>query len=213
MKLIDLTVKDFIDEVDSNSSAPGGGSVSALVSTLGISLSKMVSHLTFNKKKYLALDENIRLEYEANFQKLSNLKNELEQLIDKDTEAFNLFMEALKLPKETESEKQIRSEKLEEATLEAIKVPYEIVKLSLKGLEIIDRMVIYGNKNALSDIGVGCLLLYSGLEGGILNIKINLSGLSDEKQINFYKEEIINYHKKGIEYKEKILSYVNEELK
>src|SRR5690606_14851924 len=105
-----------------------------------------------------------------------------EVLIDKDTEAFNLFMEALRLPKETETEKEFRKQKLEEATIEAIKVPLEIMKLSYLGLETIEKMVEYGNKNALSDIGVGCLLLHSGLEGAILNVKINLSGLSDEQE-------------------------------
>src|SRR5690554_4468613 len=134
MKLIDYTVKKFIDEVDSSSPAPGGGSVSALVSTLGVSLAKMVSHLTFNKKSYMALDEKLRLDYEKNFAKLNEIKNELEVLIDKDTEAFNLFMEALRLPKETETEKEFRKQKLEEATIEAIKVPLEIMKLSYLGL-------------------------------------------------------------------------------
>src|SRR5690554_848723 len=117
MKLIDLSVKKFIDEVDSSSPAPGGGSVSGLVSTIGISLAKMVSHLTFNKKKYLVLDEKIRLEYENNFAVISNIKDRLVPLIDKDTEAFKLFMEALKLPKETDNEKEIRKKKLEQATI------------------------------------------------------------------------------------------------
>ena len=111
MYLIDLKVKQFIDEVDSNSPAPGGGSVSALLSVLGISLSKMVGHLSINKKKFLKLDESIQKTFKNNIIVLDNFKKELMPLIDADTESFNLIMKAYSLKKDSEEEIILRNKK------------------------------------------------------------------------------------------------------
>jgi formiminotetrahydrofolate cyclodeaminase len=212
MKLIEMTLKTFIDEVDSGSPAPGGGSVSGLVSTLGVSLSKMVSHLTFNKRQYLAFDEEVRSEYEANFNTLNKVKEKLIPLVDKDTEAFNLIMEAFRLPRTTDEEKVLRSKQIESATIGAIEVPLEIVKLSYQALKIIGKMVTYGNKNALSDIGVGCLLLYAGLEGAIFNVKINLNSLTNETDKTHFKDTVDVIQSEAIIIKDRILKYVNKHL-
>lgn len=191
MNLVDLTIKEFLNEVDSSKPAPGGGSVSALVSSLGIGLSRMVAHLTINKKKYLALSEDIRGEYEKNFEKLKEILNEMYPLIDEDTKAFNKIMSAYKLLKETDEEKQKRNEAIQAATLEAIKVPSRIADLSYNALQIINKMIDYGNKNALTDIGVGALLLQSGLEGAIFNVKINLHSLEDKRIVEEYNEKCL----------------------
>ncbi len=208
MSLIDLKVKEFISEVDSNSPAPGGGSVSALASTFGVSLSRMVSHLTIGKKKFLELDEKIRIDYEDNFITLNNIKEELIPLIDNDTLAYNIVMKAYKMPKETDVEKKLRNEAIEKATIEAIKVPHEIARLSYKALEVIIKMLPYGNKNAISDIGVGTLLLYTGLEGAIMNVKINLSSLKDFGTANMYRNSCEELLTLGIKLKEDILAKV-----
>lgn len=212
MSLIELKVNEFINEVDSNAPAPGGGSVSALASTLGLGLSKMVAHLTIGKKKYLALDESIKKAYEENFNNLDEIKNEIIPLIDKDTEAFNKIMAAFKLPKETEEEKNKRNQAIEIATLEAIKVPYQIAILSYNALIVIEKMFETGNKNAITDIGVGALLLYSGLEGAILNVKINLSGLSDHSLVEKYQKDCQDLIDKGNELKETIIKKVHEAI-
>ncbi len=212
MSLIDLKVKEFLNEVDSNSPAPGGGSVSAVSASLGVALSRMVSHLTFNKKKFLSLDEKIRTKYEDDFITLNNIKEELIPLIDKDTEAFNQIMEAYKLPKESDEEKALRKQTIETATLEAIKVPYEIARLSYKSLEVVEKMMPYGNQFAISDIGVGCLLLHAGLEGAILNVRINIGGISDIDQVKMYETSCENLLNKGKEVKDRILKYVNDSL-
>lgn len=180
MKLVDLTIDGFLKEVDSTSPAPGGGSVSSLASALGVSLARMVGHLSFGKKKYEGLDENIKVEFKRRFEELLIIEEELKDLIDRDTESFNLFMTAMKLPKETESEKKIRSEAMEDATKKAIETPLRIAELSNDALQLLDYFVTYGNKNAISDIGVATTLLYSGLEGAVMNIRVNLPNLSDE---------------------------------
>lgn len=212
MSLVDLKVKEFISEVDSNSPAPGGGSVSALAATLGVSLSRMVSHLTIGRKKFLELDENVRIEYEDNFITLNNIKEELIPLIDKDTLAYNIVMKAYKMPKETEIEKDKRNEAIEKATIEAIKVPHEIARLSYKALEVIVKMLPFGNKNAISDIGVGTLLLYTGLEGAIMNVKINLSSLNEKGIANMYQKSCEELLSLGIKLKEDILAKVYQSI-
>lgn len=212
MKLVDLKVSEFIEQVDSSSPAPGGGSVAALASGLGVGLSRMVAHLTIGRKKYNELDESTQKEYELNFKRLETLKEKLLIFIDKDTEAFNKIMAAFKLPKDTDEDKAKRKEAIQVATLVAIEVPYEVAVNTFKALETIEQMLPYGNKNATSDIGVGALLLYTGLEGAILNVKINLSGLSDEETVNKYANESIELLEKGTKIKDYILKSVHEQI-
>lgn len=108
MKLIDMKVIDFSNEVDSKSPAPGGGSVAALASNIGISLGRMMGNLSFGKKKFEALDEDIKKEFKEKFEKLGSIRDNLLELVDKDTESFNEVMKAFKLPKETDEQKSIR---------------------------------------------------------------------------------------------------------
>lgn len=180
MKLVDMTVNGFLNEVDSTSPAPGGGSVSALTSALGVSLARMVGHLSFGKKKFEGLDEGIKVEFRRRFHILQGIEEELKELVDKDTESFNLFMAAMKMPKETEEEKRVRSEAMEDAAKKSIDTPLKIARLSSEALHMLDYFVTYGNKNAISDVGVATTLLYSGLEGAVMNIRVNLPNLSDE---------------------------------
>ncbi len=188
--LIDLSVKSFIDEVDSSSPAPGGGSVSSLAGAIGCALSRMVCHLSFGKKKFEALDETIKTEFTVCFDNLAKFQTRLVELIDEDTKSFGVFMKALKLPKDTEEEKQIRLKEMEEATKVIIKVPYEIAKLSCDALESLETIVKNGNKNAITDVGVAAILLDSAVEGACLNVKINLPGLSDTELVNTYKNDV-----------------------
>ena len=181
MKLIDMTVTDFASEVDSNSPAPGGGSVSALASDIGVGLARMMAHLSFGKKKFEALDDKTKEEFKVRFDKLGEIRTELSTLVDKDTESFNEFMKALKLPKETDEEKVARAKAMEEATIFSIEVPYKTAKLSLEALKLLDFLVANGNQNAITDIGVGTLMIATGMEGAILNVKVNLMGLENKE--------------------------------
>lgn len=212
MKLVDMSVIEFSDEVDSNSPAPGGGSVAALASNIGIGLARMMAHLSFGKKKYESLDESIRVEFVDKFNQLGDIRQELVQLVDKDTESFNEVMKAIKMPKETDEEKELRKQALQDATLFSIDIPLKTAKLSFKALETLKYICMNGNKNAITDIGVGTLMLYSGLEGAILNVKVNLMGLDNEDLCKQYNEECSGLLSKGKKIKDELLSDIHTSL-
>lgn len=180
MKLVEMTVTDFVAETASDSPAPGGGSVSALAGAISAALGQMVIRLTTGKKTFKALDVQIQKEFEEQLPKLEQAQKRLNQLIDEDTQAFNAFMEALKLPKETEEEKAKRSKAMSDATVVAMQIPLETANTCLAILRILPIIAAYGNKNAASDAGVAALNARSGLEGAILNVKINLGGIDDK---------------------------------
>ncbi|HAX03619.1 MAG: hypothetical protein A2Y45_09130 [Tenericutes bacterium GWC2_34_14] len=192
-KLIDLSVQSFIHEVDSKSPAPGGGSVSALMSAMGVALMRMVGHLSVDKKKFLALDSKIQFEFKDVVESLEVVKEEFMHLIDQDTEAFNLIVKAYQMPKNTEEEITMRKEKIQEGTMKAIMVPLKVATLSLSALHQFDYILTYGNKQTISDLGVATLSLSSGALGAIMNVMINLPGLDDEiakKQFLFQVEDL-----------------------
>ncbi|BCR35263.1 cyclodeaminase/cyclohydrolase family protein [Mariniplasma anaerobium] len=209
MKLIDLKTIDFINQVDSNSPAPGGGSVSALISSLGVSLARMVGHLTIPKKKYEKLDKEIKADFENHLSHLNIIKDELVLLIDKDTEAFNDIMSAYKISKETPEK---RNKAIEEATLKAIEVPYRVSIISLKALELLPFILTYGNKQTISDLGVATLALASGIEGALLNVLVNLPGISDEEIKSFYMKEYKHIINKTYLIKDSMLKDIYKEL-
>ncbi len=190
MSLTNKTVTDFIEQVDSNNPTPGGGSVSALVSTLGAALSGMLGKLTVNKKAFKKADLDVQEQFQNTLAEIEETKAKLLGLVDEDTEAFNHIMAAFKLPKETEEEKQARREAIQKATLGAIDVPHKVAKESLSILQHCEILVEYGNKNAVSDVGVGILLLSAGIEGALLNIQINLDMLKDSAKVTYYTKEI-----------------------
>ncbi|NLF48680.1 MAG: cyclodeaminase/cyclohydrolase family protein [Acholeplasmataceae bacterium] len=186
MGLTDLSLTAFLDEIDSNSPAPGGGSASALAGALAASLAKMVGALTIGKKKYETLAEECKLEFVSALQMMGEIKEDLHRAIDRDTEAFNQVMDAYKLPKSTEEEKAFRHQQIQKATLLAIASPEMIATAAQKGLKTMEIILKVGNKNTLSDMGVAVLLFSSALEGAILNIKINLPGLDDRPLAEAY---------------------------
>lgn len=177
MKLVDLTVKDYLDVLKSDAPAPGGGSVSALSAAQGVGLVAMVADLTIGKEKYTEYDEACR----AAKEKALSLYAQLVEGIDKDTEAFNKVSAAYKLPKDTDEQKAARSAAIRAANVGATEVPFETVKLCLEGLKVTETIVGKSNPNAASDLGVAALNLLAGIKGAWLNVKINLPGIKDEE--------------------------------
>lgn len=176
MKLVDMTVKDYLDLLKSDAPAPGGGSVSALSAAQGVGLVAMVADLTIGREKYAEYEEVCK----AAKEEALKLYSAFIEGIDKDTEAFNKVSAAYKLPKNTDEEKAARSAAIREANVGATEVPFETVKLCLDGLKITETMVGKSNPNAASDLGVAALNLLSGIRGAWLNVKINLPGIKDE---------------------------------
>ena len=212
MKLIDMTVTDFAKEVDSNSPAPGGGSVAALASDIGVGLARMMAHLSFGKKKYEALDEKIKEEFEVKFDKLGKIREELSKLVDEDTKSFNEFMKALKMPKDTFKQITERQQALAEATLFSIKVPYKTATLSLEAMKELEFLVHNGNQNAITDIGVGTLMLCTGLEGAILNVKVNLMNFENKELAQKYADSCAEMLEQGKEIRDNILNNIHSAI-
>ena len=212
MKLTNLKVTEFISEVDSKAVTPGGGSVSALASSLGVALVRMVGHVSVNKKKFKALDQDIQDKYNNAVDSLESVKEELILLVDKDTDAFNLIMSAFRMPKETDIDKRLRKQAILDGTIEAIKVPYRVAEISLIALKEINFILKYGNINAVSDIGVGALMLASGIEGSLLNVEINLPGLVDKEMIAFYTDNAERILKESKSLKDNVLQKVRNKL-
>ncbi len=188
MKLIDLTLKDFSNEIDSSKPAPGGGSVGAYTSQMGVALARMVGHLTVSKKKFKALPDVEQENFQKSHDELKTYIDKLELLVDEDTAAFNKVMSAFKMPKESDEEKALRKEAIYLATKEATEVPYKAAVNAYEALKIIPTLLDNCNKNALSDLGCGLLLVQAGMESSILNVLINVGGLKED-EANVYREK------------------------
>ncbi len=210
--LLEKSVEEFVASVASKDPAPGGGSVAALSSSLGSALTAMVGNLTIGRKAYMKLDEDQQKELDRNFEKVQELIDRMNQLTEEDTTAFNGVMKAFKMPKETEEEKKIRKLAIEAATKEALEVPLTVGKESLEILKLQQVFADYGNPNAITDVGVGALLAYAGLEGALFNVLINLQGLSDEAYIADIKKQCEDLKEEGNRLKEKTLVTVYSKL-
>ena len=174
-KLVDMTCTGFANETASESPAPGGGSISAYMGALGASLATMVANLSSHKPGW---DDRWE-EFSQVAEKGQKLKDELLDLVDEDTSAFNKIMEALQMPKKTDAEKAARMEALELASQYATQVPFKTMNVAFKAFEVVEAMVKNGNPASVSDAGVGALCCRSAVMGAYLNVKINAAGLKD----------------------------------
>jgi formiminotetrahydrofolate cyclodeaminase len=172
------SLKNYLDEISSNSPTPGGGNVSAFAGSLACSLGIMVCNLTIGKKKYLEVEEEIK---DIKFQ-LENFKEKFLQLAEEDNAAFDKVMEAFKLPKETDSQKEERKKKIEDATFHAASIPSQVIKICSNVMPLIQSTAQKGNQNSLSDAGVAATLLSTAAQGAYLNVLINCSSLPQNNQ-------------------------------
>jgi formiminotetrahydrofolate cyclodeaminase len=193
--LKDMTIEEFLNETASDSPAPGGGSVSALVGALGAALSSMVGELSVGKEA----NDDIKTEIINYMNECRSLMNGLKESIDKDTDAFNAVMAAFRMPKGTEEEKSKRSKEIQSAIKNAAEVPYNTAVLCLRVMDIATKMLKKGNKNAASDAAVSGLLGYAALNGALYNVKINLNSIKDDQYVQQVKKEVENLTLKGEE--------------
>ena len=174
-KLVNMTLTDFADETASESPAPGGGSIAAYAGVLGASLAAMVANLSSHKKGW-----DDRWEEFSNWaEKGQQYKDELLKLVDQDTAAFNLIMDAFSLPKGSDEEKAARSEAIQAATKNAMEVPFKVMQSAYASMEVIKAMAETGNPNSVSDAGVAALCARAAVLGAFLNVRINASGCKD----------------------------------
>ena len=207
-KLVNMSVHDFADETASESPAPGGGSISAYVGALGISLATMVANLSSHKKGW---DERWSV-FSDWADKGQQYKNELMLLVDADTKAFNQIMSAMSLSKSTDAEKQVRKQAIQEATKFAIEVPFKVMQLAYESMTVIKAMAEVGNPNSVSDAGVGAVCARSAVIGAFMNVRINAAGYDDK----VFVEDIVSKGKEvennTIALEAEILSIVNRKI-
>ena len=184
--LISMTCKDFIDELSTNSPAPGGGSVSALAGALGASLSSMVAILTHEKKEMLDIKPEMdKIGIEAQL-----LKDQLTNMVDEDTIAFKNVMSSSRLPSTTEDEKKHKIKSLEAANKYAIEVPMKTAELCFEVLVLSKNLVENGNPNSVTDVGVASEIAFAGLRGACMNVEINLNNISDSNYRKNFQSKI-----------------------
>ena len=183
--LTELTIKDFINKVISNDPVPGGGSVSALNGALASALAAMVANLTVGRKKYAEVND-IMVELSSRFEKLSS---RLIEDVDRDSDAYNRVFAAFKMPKETDEEKQARSEAIQRETKYAAQVPMEVARAVYEVLPQIDAVAQKGNSNAVTDACVSMMCARTAILGALLNVRINLTSIKDEAFVNAMREE------------------------
>lgn len=174
--LKDLYLEEFVSQALSSDPVPGGGSVAALSSALSAALAGMVANLTVGKKIYIEVSD----EMEEIALKLTAYKDEFMLLIDEDASSFDGVIKALRLPKETEEEKKIRRKKIQEETKYASKIPLSIARKTSELFDLIERVVVSGNKNAVTDGLVAAMMARTSILSALYNVKINLASIKDE---------------------------------
>lgn len=207
-KLVYNSLLEFANETASESPAPGGGSVSAYLGALGVSLATMVANLSSHKKGW---DDRWK-EFSDWADQGQLLKDELLELVDADTAAFNGIMEAMSLPKATEEDKQIRKAAIQQATRRAIEIPFRVMECSLNSMELILAMATTGNPNSVSDAGVGALCARSAVLGAGLNVKINAAGYEDANFVSTVLLQVQKMEQQAKEKEEAILRVVAEKI-
>lgn len=208
LMLTTKSLNDVLDDLASNSPAPGGGSVAALAGAMGAALTSMVCNLTVGKKKYADVENEIRLV----LQRSEKLRRTLTHLIDRDTDAFNSVMRAFGLPKDTDDQKMRRTEALQTATIDAARVPLEVMRLCLEGMKLAKTVSEKGNVNSISDAGVSAIMLYGGLESAALNVQINLGNLQDKGFVETTGAEMRALLNEGFNLMQSTLAVVQERM-
>lgn len=207
-RLVDMTLQAFADETASESMAPGGGSISAYVGALGISLATMVANLSSHKQGW----DNQWNEFSQWAAKGEKIKQDLIRLVDEDTAAFNAIIHAFGLPKSNETEQLFRTKAIQDATLQAIEIPFNVMKKTWESVAVIKAMVLYGNPNSITDAGVGILCARAAMYGAYMNVKINTQSLKDKNLAQVFINEG-NDMMKEIEKEEKeILELINSKI-
>ncbi len=186
MRYAEMTIKDFVRELAEGSPTPGGGSVAALSGALASALSSMVAGLTLGRSRYEEVwPEMGEVRDQAEQQML-----ELQELIDRDAEAYTRVMAAFKMPREDQVQKDQRRQAIQEATLEAAQVPLQTLRAALSVADLLQTAADKGNPNCITDVGVGSQLMLAAAKGAAFNVRINLPGLKDEGLVQDLKKEV-----------------------
>jgi formiminotetrahydrofolate cyclodeaminase len=186
-----LPPADFITALAADSPAPGGGSAAAYTGALGAALVGMTARLTLGRKKYAGVEN----EMQAIAVQSDSLRQELLVSVERDAAAFEEVMLALRLPKESDDERRVRDNAVQEATLKATLVPLGVIRRISEVLELAARAAESGNLNAITDVGTGAELALAALRGASLNVQVNLTSLADPQTVSAFKTELSTLEK------------------
>ena len=181
-RFVDRTLRAFSDDIASDAPVPGGGSASAFAGAMGAALAAMVARIASKKSD----DEALR-DYIA---EMDNLRADFLRLVDDDSAAYAGVAEAMKLPRNTDAEKDARTERVQSALLAASRVPLELARTSRRLLDACERGLAKAPPAAVSDIGVGAILSEAALEGAAMNVMINLASVKDRGQVKALSEDL-----------------------
>ena len=203
--LINLKLNEFADETASESPAPGGGSISAYIGALGISLGTMVANLSASKTGW---EDSWKI-FSDFAEKGQQLKKQLLDLVDEDTNAFNKIMQAFQLPKTTDDEKKYRKICIQDATKYAIEIPYKTMVIALQCFDVLEVMIEKGNPNSITDAAVGALCIRSAILGAGMNVRINTQSFDDKAFVTEILEKAASIEKQAIDREQLILQKVS----
>ena len=207
-KLVNLTCRGFAEETSRESAAPGGGSISAYMGSLGAALGAMVANLSSHKRGWDGRCPELSVWAE----KGEDLMYQLLHLVDEDTCAFNKIMDAMSMPKKSDEEKAARAAAMEAATLYATQVPLRTMKTSYEVFDLVEEMAKEGNPNSVSDAGVGALAARSAVLGAFLNVKINAAGLKDRAVADELVAQATKIADEAVLRETQIIKIVNEKI-
>lgn len=207
-RLVDLSVRRFVEETASESPAPGGGSVSAQLGALGAALATMVANLSAHKRGW---DDRWE-EFSAWADRGKACQDELVALVDEDTDAFDAIMAAFAMAQDSDAARAARTEAIQSATSVAIEVPLRVMEVSLDAMEVIAAMASLGLAASVSDAGVGALCARAAVMGAYLNVRINAPGLADATSASTYLERGLVLQNDAIEREAEILQEVERRL-
>ncbi|MGK0308666.1 MAG: glutamate formiminotransferase/formiminotetrahydrofolate cyclodeaminase, partial [Urechidicola sp.] len=207
-RLVDLTLTDFADETAGESMAPGGGSISAYVGSLGVSLGTMVANLSAHKAGW---DDKWEF-YSKWAEKGQTYKNKLLFLVDEDTNSFNKIIEGFRMPKATAEEKETRQRAIQDATKYATEIPLEVMKTAYNSMEVMEAMLKEGLESSLSDTGVGVLCARTAVLGAYFNVRINAKDIKDRKFADFILNEAKTIYQKTLAKEQEVINYIDSKI-
>jgi formiminotetrahydrofolate cyclodeaminase len=203
--LTNQKIVDFLQNTAAGTPVPGGGSVSALSAALGAGLTEMVANLTVAKKGYEAVEVEMKEIAEA----VRKLREKLVAEVDKDANAYNDVLAAFKLPKTTAAEKEQRAQAIQNAMQNAARVPLGVAYDALQVMDLAEKVIRNGNRNAASDGAVGIMMARTAALGAIFNVKINLASIKDNAFVEDMMRQVNKMESRVHEREREILSQVN----
>jgi len=205
VKLTNLSIKDFLAKTASGSPVPGGGSIAALSAAIAASLAEMVAHLTIGKKGF---EEN-KEQMEYIIKEATDYRNKLMNDIDRDSDAYNDVLTAFRLPKSNEQEEKNRKQAIQDALKNASLVPLRVAKNAFRIIELAEKVVKHGNKNAVTDGAVAVMMARTAVLSALYNVKINLSSINDAAFVEKIRKDIARLESEIEKKERKILSFLS----